>query len=63
MIIILFCLQRPTAHELLQSSFIKDAKETCGLESVFDLYWKHKMNKETQLHETNDNLGSELDEE
>ena len=57
-------MQRPTAHELLQSSFIKDAKETCGLESVFDLYWKHKVKKEKQLHSelTESNLGeSNLD--
>ena len=37
-------IQLPTAHELLQSPLIRDAKETIGLESIFDLYWKHKMN-------------------
>ena len=48
--LLLFWLQRPTAHKLLQCLFIRGAKETCGLESVFDLYWKYKLTKDKLLH-------------
>lgn len=41
--------QRPTAHDLLESSFIKETAETCSLEDTFDLYWKHILMKEQQL--------------
>lgn len=63
--LLLFWLQRPTAHELLQCSFIRGAKEICGLEGVFDLYWKHKLTKDKQPYdsEVNDNLPFDDDEQ
>ena len=51
-------VQCPTAHELLQCSFIRGANETCGLEGVFDLYWKYKTRKDKQLR---DKLNSALE--
>ena len=43
-------MQQPTAHELLQSVFIRGARETYGLESAFDLYWKHRLKKDGQVY-------------
>ena len=59
------CVQRPSAHELLESSFIRGAKEMCGLESVFDLYWKLKMRKDKQVYDDKliSDLAKTLDEE
>ena len=58
-------VQCPSVHELLKSSFIRGAKEMCGLESVFDLYWKHQMKKDKQLHDklNSDRAEWNLDEE
>ena len=42
-------LQQLSAHELLQTSLMREAEETCGFERVFDLYWKHKLKKDKQL--------------
>ena len=49
---VLSVVQQPSVHELLQCSFVRGARESCGLESVFDLYWKSKMSKDKQLHDT-----------
>ena len=53
-----FSVQLPTARELLQSQFIREAKETCGLEDVFSLYWKVKIKKDQELYGM---LNAELD--
>ena len=35
----------------------------CGLEGIFDLYWKHKLKKDKQLQsKLNDSLESDQDE-
>lgn len=57
-------MQKPTAHELLQFQFIKEAKEMCGLEGVFELYWQLKLKKDKQLRDKITNgLESDLTEE
>ena len=57
-------MQKPTAHELLQSQFIKDAKEMCGVEGVFEFYWKLKLKKDKQLRdEITNGLESDLMEQ
>ena len=49
--------QLPTARELLQSPFIRETRETCGLEDIFNLYWKVKMKKDKELYDVlNDDL-------
>ena len=56
-------VQQPSAHELLQHSFIKRAKEICGLESVFDLYWKYKTRKDQQLHDKQNSVSAEWNQD
>ena len=56
-------VQRPSAHELLRSLFIRGAKETCGLEGVFDLYWKYKINKDKQLHDKLNSVSAEWNQD
>ena len=52
-------VQQTSAHELLQCSFIRGAKEMCGLESVFDLYWKYKTRRDKQLHDELNSVSAE----
>ena len=56
-------VQQSSAHELLQCSFIRGAKEICGLESVFDLYWKYKTRKDKQLHNKLNSVSAEWNQD